>query len=157
MKREERIGLFAGVILVVAVVVVISTMVWFGNFANNPGTNPSAPSTSIIPAGTTISVNTSSYQYYPFQASYPETFSGAYSSNIPVSMYLLTQSEFANVQLHNSNFPTNYVKFISASTGYDFSWTIQSGTYVIVFMNDNGNSVANIAIVNDFKLSNYYV
>lgn len=157
MKREERIGIFAGLVLIVAVVVVISTMIWMGNFNNDQSTNPSAPSTSIIPAGTIISVNTTSYQYYSFMASYPETLSGSFSSNIPVSMYLITPSEFASVQLHNSYVPTNYIKYVSASTGFNFSWTIQSGSYVLLFMNQNGNSVANVVVVNEVKLSNYYV
>ena len=157
MKREERVGIFAGLIVIVAVVIVISTMVWFGNFGNDQATSPKAPSSSLIPAGTTIAVNTSSYQYYSFQTSYAETFTGTFSSNVPVSMYLLTPSEFANVQSHSSYVPTNYIKYLAPSTGYNFSWTIQSGSYVILFMNANSNSVANVMVVNAFQLSNYYV
>lgn len=124
--------------IVIAIVLLVIAILAVGvlGYVVSQNSN-SLGTTTVIPSGTTLQLQQSSYAYYEDMFQNSVKISGSFSTSYSVSLYIMTPSQFA--ELGSGSGLSQFVAMFSANKGQgsptSINWNLQAGQYYFVIFN----------------------
>lgn len=141
------------VIAFVAIVIIFVSIIIYGLNYTSPSTNKGTinSNTTLIPANTVYSIEPSHYSYIHFSlANGSWNLIGSVTSSTSAFLYILNQSGFSNLT-QGKIFKWTYEAF--ANSGSAVNVTLKSGSYYLVFYNQNIEWGVGVEITSNFILT----